>query len=142
MDEIWKPVPSLPGVMASNLGRLLFPAKTAVMPNGVARSYETTPIIGSVKRSRSTAAHAYRGVWRRDLGNIKVHQAICEAFHGTRPFAGAVVIHADENGLNNRAHNLSWGTQQENLNAAGFKAQVGARNRRLKADRHAFKGAA
>lgn len=46
----------------------------------------------------------------------KVHQLVCEAFHGPKPFDGAVVIHLDENALNNRPENLKWGTQKENLN--------------------------
>ena len=53
-------------------------------------------------------------------GNIKVHQAVCEAFHGPRPFPNAVVIHLNENGLDNSAGNLKWGTQKENLNAERF----------------------
>lgn len=49
-----------------------------------------------------------------------MHQLVCEAFHGPKPFDKAVVIHLDEDGLNNRAENLKWGTQKENLNAPGF----------------------
>ena len=29
-------------------------------------------------------------------------------------------MHLDENAVNNRASNLRWGTQKENLNAPGF----------------------
>ena len=29
-------------------------------------------------------------------------------------------MHLDENAANNRASNLRWGTQKENLNAPGF----------------------
>jgi hypothetical protein len=29
-------------------------------------------------------------------------------------------MHLDENAANNRADNLAWGTQRENLNAPGF----------------------
>ena len=50
----------------------------------------------------------------------KVHRLVCEAFHGPAPFAAAVVMHLDENPLNNRADNLAWGTQKENLNAPGY----------------------
>lgn len=50
-----------------------------------------------------------------------MHQLVCEAFHGPKPFPRAVVIHADENALNNAPENLRWGTQKENLNAPGFK---------------------
>ncbi|QDP54003.1 MAG: putative uncharacterized HNH endonuclease [Prokaryotic dsDNA virus sp.] len=52
----------------------------------------------------------------------KVHQLVCEAFHGPKPFETAVVIHKDEDALNNRPENLKWGTQKENLNAPKFKA--------------------
>jgi HNH endonuclease len=31
-------------------------------------------------------------------------------------------VHLDENAANNRASNLRWGTQKENLNAEGFLA--------------------
>ena len=62
---------------------------------------------------------------RRDDDGIrqsprKVHQLVCEAFHGPRPFEKAVVIHIDENAHNNRPENLKWGTQKENLSAPGF----------------------
>ena len=120
MKEIWKPVPSLPGYMASNDGRLLLPPRNMPMPHGGFRRYLPEPTLGSVCRSRKEAAHVYYGVWARGVGNIKVHQAVCEAFHGAKPFSRAVVIHLDENGLNNRSENLKWGTQKENLNAAGF----------------------
>ena len=56
------------------------------------------------------------------FGNIKIHQAVCEAFHGPKPFPEAVVIHLDEDGHNNRPENLKWGTQKENLNMPKFKA--------------------
>lgn len=54
------------------------------------------------------------------IGNVKVHQAVCAAFHGPRPFPQAVVIHIDEDATNNHPGNLKWGTQKENLNSPGF----------------------
>ena len=51
---------------------------------------------------------------------MKVHQLVCDAFHGPKPFDGAVVIHINEDGLDNRAENLKWGTQKENLNMPKF----------------------
>lgn len=50
----------------------------------------------------------------------KVARLVAEAFHGPAPFDRAVVMHLDENAANNRADNLAWGTQRENLNAPGF----------------------
>jgi hypothetical protein len=74
-----------------------------------------------VTRASKAAAHTYRGIYAKFFGNIKVHRAVCEAFHGPAPFERAVVIHIDEDAHNNRPENLKWGTQKENLNAPGFK---------------------
>lgn len=121
MAEIWKPVPSLPGVLASSDGRVLLPPRYAPLPNGGYRSYEPEPVYGAVTRANKNSTHSYRGVYARHFGNIKVHQAVCEAFHGPKPFDNAVVIHLDENAHNNRPENLKWGTQKENLNMPKFK---------------------
>jgi hypothetical protein len=122
MAEIWKPVSSYPGLLASSEGRILLPPGYAPLPNGGYRTYLPEPTAGSERRAASSAAHSYRGTWVRKYGNIKVHRAVCEAFHGPPPFEGAVVIHLDENAHNNRPGNLKWGTQKENLNAPGFRA--------------------
>ena len=54
------------------------------------------------------------------LGNIKIHRAVCEAFHGPAPEGKPIVLHLDEDATNNRPENLRWGTQKENLNMPGF----------------------
>jgi hypothetical protein len=123
MAEIWKNVPSLPGVLASSEGRILLPPRYAPVNHGGYRAYLPEPTSGVVCRASKTAAHQYLNYWTRYFGNIKVHQAVCEAFHGPKPFEKAVVIHLDENALNNRPENLKWGTQKENLNAPGFREQ-------------------
>jgi hypothetical protein len=53
---------------------------------------------------------------------VKVHRLVCLAFNGPPPFEGALVLHIDENGLNNRPGNLMWGTQKENMNAPNLQA--------------------
>ncbi len=116
--------------MASDEGRILLPPRHAALPNGGVRLYLPKPALGTVARSNKEAKHEYRNYWTRHFGNIKVHQAVCEAFHGLKPFGAAVVIHKDENGLNNAADNLKWGTQKENLNAPGFRQQVADRFRK------------
>jgi len=122
MDEIWRPVPSLEGVTASNIGRIKLPDRTAPMPHGGIREYHPKPTFGAVTRASKTARHSYRGIYSKFHGNIKIHKAVCEAFHGPKPFEKAVVIHLDENAHNNRPENLKWGTQKENLNMQGIKA--------------------
>jgi hypothetical protein len=125
--EFWKRVPSEPGVHASSHGRILLAPGYAPLPNGGFRTYLPEPRVGQVAKSSKTAKHEFMLIMvRRDDGRTrqaprKVHQLVCEAFHGPKPFDGAVVIHIDENALNNRADNLRWETQKENLNMPKFK---------------------
>ena len=121
MDEVWRSVPSLDGVKASSLGRILLPQRISKMPNGGERKYSPKPRFGKPKKSSKSAKHVYLGIYTRHYGNIKVHKAVCEAFHGPKPFDGAVVIHIDEDATNNRPENLMWGSQKENLNMPKIK---------------------
>lgn len=140
--EIWKPVPSEPGMLASSFGRVLLPPCYAPLPNGGYRTCCPKPRAGVVTKSKKTARHVYLHILVRRIGDgprqapRKVHQLVCEAFHGPKPFPEAVVIHADENGLNNRPENLRWGTQKENLSAPGFvqycRSRVGSESPRAK----------
>ena len=120
MEEIWKPVPTKWGLLASSWGRIKLPMKFVKMPNGGSRTYKPKPTFGVIRRARKGAAHSYRAINSKAWGNIKIHQAVCEAFNGPKPFRTAVVIHIDENGHNNRPENLRWGTQKENLNSQRF----------------------
>ena len=144
MLEVWRDVPSYPEIEASSLGRVRKKPTTAVMPNGGIRVYVGKPKKGYVSRSSRSARHEYLSVHFRDTGTIKVHQAVCEAFHGLKPFSEAVVIHIDEDALNNEFTNLRWGTQKENLNAPGFiaycKSRTGDSNPLVKSRKQAQKG--
>lgn len=125
--ETWLPVPSKPGLMASSWGRVILPVREYAMPNGGLRKTRPVPTYGTRTRASRAARHEYMGIMNRHLGNMKVHRLVCEAFHGPAPFAGAVVIHLDEDATNNRPENLRWGTQKENLNMPGFIAYCKAR---------------
>lgn len=123
--EIWKPVPSEAGTLASSHGRVLLAPSFAPMHGGGFRLYTPKPRLGQISKAKKTAKHVYRHIMvkrydaNRRQATRKVHQLVCEAFHGPKPFERAVVIHKDENALNNRPENLKWGTQKENLNAVG-----------------------
>lgn len=121
-EIIWKPVPSKPGIMANNIGQIKLPNRTAMMPNGGIREYKTKPVYGAKSRAGKNARYEYYSYWSPKYGHMKIHRLVCEAFHGPPPFERAVVIHLDENALNNRPENLKWGTQKENLNMPGFIA--------------------
>jgi len=136
MNEIWKESLSHPGIMVSSWGRFLLPGSIIEMPNGGFRRYLTQPRFGTVMRSAKEATHTYMGIWSKKYGNLKIHFLICEAFHGPRPTPTSVVIHKDEDGLNNAADNLCWGSQKENLNMPKVKAyhrsRIGENNPRRK----------
>jgi hypothetical protein len=126
-SEIWRPVPSLPGLLASTLGRLMVAPYTVTMARGGVRVYGGTPSRGS------WAGHRY--LYRFRGRTYKAHRLVCEAFHGPAPKGKPGCLHSDENARNNRPHNLAWGTQKENLNAPGFlaycRARVGGANPRV-----------
>jgi hypothetical protein len=134
MEEIWKPVPSYPGIEASSLGRIRRAPYTKPMPHGGFRIYSGQPTYGC--KARSTCLAGFRMIYRyRGLGKtLKVHRLVCEAFHGAKPFGDAVVMHIDDNPMNNKPDNLKWGSQKENLNSRQFidycksKAGISARN--------------
>lgn len=133
MAKIWKPVPGYPGLLASNDGMIVLPPGRAPTYHGGYRVYDPKPTFGVVRRANKTAKHSYRGVYSRVFGNIKVHRAVCLAFHGEPPSPKHVVIHINENAHDNRAENLKWGTQKENLNMplARHNANHNRQNRKV-----------
>lgn len=134
MDEVWKDVPSCPEIMASSLGRVQLKSTTAAMPTGVLRSYSSKPTYGVEEKTATGRAGPRRRIIRVNrLGKtFKIHQLICEAFHGPKPFCGAVVMHLDENPSNNTPGNLQWGTRKENQNFPAvidaFKSRTGSKS--------------
>lgn len=94
--ETWRPIPSLPGYEASDLGRI--------------RSYRRqAPHI----LSTPVGALGYPVISPHGTP-IRVHSLILEAFEGPRP-EGLVTRHIDGDKTNNRLSNLKRGTSQENI---------------------------
>ena len=122
------PIPEIPGAFAREDGAVKLPESTSITPNGGVRKHETKWITGSKHKASKTARHEYLRLFYRGKC-YKMHRLVCSAFHGPRPFEGAIVIHLDENALNNKPENLKWGTQKENLNmpkvVAFFKQRTG-----------------
>lgn len=111
--EIWRLIPSLPGVLASSHGRLMVVPYLAALARGVGfRQYGGEPTQGQWDGERFIYTIKDR--------SYKVARLVCEAFHGAPTVPDAVCMHLDENSRNNVASNLTWGTQKENLNAPGF----------------------
>ena len=119
-DEIWKPVPSIPTLQASSLGRIKSTPHKVLMPRG-----------GYVMRGGSATYGQWDGerfiFTHRGFKTCRVARLVCEAFHGLQPIDKPCVLHRDENARNNNPNNLYWGTQKENLNAPGFIAYCRSR---------------
>lgn len=114
--ELWRVVPSMPDILVSTRGRFMIVPKVGDMPYGGKRHYSGRARIGIWDPKHKRYSVKLSGK------HYKVARLVCEAFHGSPPFEGAVCMHLDENGKNNRPENLKWGTQKENLNAPGFIA--------------------
>lgn len=110
--EIWRLVPSTPGLLASSKGRILVVPKLGDLPNGGQRQY------GGIARKGSWDGARYIFQWQGKT--YKVARLVCEAFHGAAPEGKNVCMHLDENSRRNEPANLQWGTQKENLNFPGF----------------------
>jgi hypothetical protein len=129
--EIWRIVPSLPSVMASSEGRVMVLPYQATMPNGAFRQYGGQPHFGVWSKADGRFLLILKG------RSYKVARLVCEAFHGVPPSDATVCMHMDENSANNRASNLAWGTQAQNLNAPAFleycRGRVGEESPTIKA---------
>jgi len=127
--EEWRIVPSAPHIEASSLGRVRFAPYFGTMPNGSRRVYGGRPL----KPQHSDNGRLLVTVRSK---RHKISRLVCEAFHGP-PFPGAVCMHINDVPSDNRAENLRWGTQRENLNAPAFiaycRSRTGSNNPHAKA---------
>lgn len=119
--EVWRQVPlsiASNDFEASSWGRVRLKRKwRGIPPYGYVRG--GNPRTGSVYKIGDYARYQLN----TKAGCYLVSRLICAAFHGLPPADKPKCLHVDENGLNNRPENLKWGTQEENLNAPGFKAK-------------------
>lgn len=118
MGEVWREAIAVPELLVSSEGRVMTKPFRGPMPHGGTRPYGGKPYFGVWNKRDERFIIVHKGKC------YKVHQLVCEAFNGPRPTIDgrpAVCMHIDENAANNRANNLKWGTQKENLNAPGFK---------------------
>lgn len=126
IGEVWRSVPSAPWFMVSSDGRIMTTPYWGDMPNGSKRAYGGNPHFGVWNKQDSRFIIIHKGK------TYKVARLICEAFHGEAPEPDLVCMHLDENSANNRADNLGWGTQKDNLNATGFKLYQKLRSQGVK----------
>lgn len=121
-SEIWRDVPSVPGLLASSHGRVMGGMRFGTMPNGGERLYEGKPWVGTW----AVGSGGGRYITRHRGKTYKVARVVCETFNGP-PSEDSLCMHLDEDSRNNRPDNLAWGTQKQNLNAPGFIAYCESR---------------
>lgn len=92
-DERWRTITGWPRHEVSDWGRV-----RRIVPQFPAGAYPAVTLREPGRRSR----------------RVRVHQLVAREFHGTCP-DGQEVLHGDDDGHNNRAGNLRYGTRSENL---------------------------
>lgn len=122
--EVWKDSPRNENIMVSNMGRVW------IKPY---KGYKTKPTYGYADTSATKRADCgFRRHMLYKRKTYRIHILVCEAFHGPKPFPGAIVIHLDEEPSNNAESNLRWGTRKENQNfpkvLESFKNRLGDRS--------------
>ena len=118
--EEWKPVVGYEGLYeVSSLGRVRRLDTVVEMPLSRRHPDGWARIVrGGVLRPGGNARTPYLSVALCREGRQKtfgVHNLVCEAFHGPKPFPKAEVRHLDGEGANNVLDNLCWGTHSENV---------------------------
>lgn len=117
--EIWKPLPKWEGLYeVSSLGRVRSLDREWVQPHSrTGRPVKVTKQGKILKQSKTSSRIEYMRVTLRrpKYHEVRsVHQLVLEAFAGPKP-EGMVCRHLNGDPTDNRAENLAWGSQQENV---------------------------
>lgn len=114
MKEIWQDIKDYEGLYKiSSLGRIKSLERVKIMPTGGKQ----------VLPERICKQKINKGYWLINLckygkkETLKVHRIVCEAFH-TNPFNKPSVNHKNGIKTDNRAVNVEWNTDAENMQHA------------------------
>lgn len=107
--ELWRPIKDFDGYEVSDHGNV----RCWNNQNGCGSKVATPRLL---KLTKFVGRDYYKVAISNKDGrrDRRVHQLVLEAFVGPRPSPNHVVMHLDDNGLNNHVSNLKWGTNQEN----------------------------
>lgn len=112
MAETWKPIPGWEGY---------YEVSEAGLIRSVDRKIVTKAGWEQLRRGQTLSRHANDAGYLYSMASMEsvqkriwVHRAVLEAFGSPRP-TGKVCMHIDNDPTNNRAENLKWGTQKENI---------------------------
>lgn len=69
-----------------------------------------------MKKRRDRYGHANVSLYNRPhVRRVGVHQLVAEVFHGPAPAGRTLACHKNGNAWDNRAENIYWGSQAENV---------------------------
>lgn len=111
MSEVWRSIPSAPGFMASDAGRIRSPLGRVLSQHdhrsGPATIYKRVALcIPRTAARQMGVAHQSKHL---------VHRLVCEAFHGPAPSPAHHAAHWNDVGTDNHPGNLRWATPAENV---------------------------
>jgi hypothetical protein len=113
-DEEWRPIPSWPGYEASSLGRIRgLDLVEQCGPRMRRRAGRVLKLRLEKRSGRYVVALSRNG----EQQTRWVHILVAEAFHGPRP-EGLLTRHRNDDRLDNRAANLTYGTKSDNWHDA------------------------
>lgn len=101
MIEVWKDFEY--GYKFSNMGRVIGPRGFVLKPR----------VVGPKGGTQYYAVVTKQRV--KPIRSVRVNRVVCELFNGPPPSDQHVAMHINGNSFDNRAENLRWGTQSENM---------------------------
>lgn len=109
-EEEWRPVVGYEGLYeVSSHGRVRSLDRIAGVTPGAKRNRK-----GRLMKFKSRRRYLQVCLYP-DRKYRSLHVLVCEAFHGPKPFEGAVARHLNDDKRDNRSSNIAWGTQSENV---------------------------
>lgn len=113
--ESWRyiPLPGLDRYQASNLGSIRYK-----------RGNRVNLIAVQCAPSARYPAFSYWDHRTCERRTIRLHRAVCAAWHGLPPSQDAIAEHRDDDPLNCRAKNLHWSTRRHNHRTAQKRGTV------------------
>jgi hypothetical protein len=116
MVEVWKPVTGYPNYQVSNFGMVKSLSRTVqrTLDSGLSEPWTIPERILSPAMSSSKKYFVVSLRNEDGKKTHKVHRLVAREFVGGYD-PDLEVLHKDDNGFNNEAENLQWGTRQENM---------------------------
>jgi hypothetical protein len=116
--EIWKEIPGFEGkYSASTFGRVKSLSRIKIRTSKCGIIYESIiqeKILTSCKIVCANTSYEYVNLYNKKLKRCAIHRLVGLTFI-PNPNNFKLVMHLDDNGLNNHINNLKWGTHKDNM---------------------------